>query len=160
MFVTSVQPFYARALAAALVSALSARPAAALLVTPIVKLFTAASANPSPNSVPGDFTEATFSGYAPVLIDSGNGGCTDSLEIGVNEDGIGQVVIDQQAWTEGNPATITEVVNGAYLVLIDGANELLLGTFLFPTPVSMAVAGDILKVGGNMLLDCQMVEVA
>jgi len=128
-------------------------------ITGEIRLWTSANAPACDDSV-GDYTEATFSGYAPVVIDSGDVGCDGILEFGVNEDGIGEIVIDQQAWTEGNPATITEVVNGAYLVLINGANELLLGTFLFPSPVSMAEVGDILKVNGFMLLDCQMVPVA
>jgi hypothetical protein len=64
MFVTSVQPFFTFDFMSEVVDALSARPAAALLVTPFVKLFTSTSANPSPLSVPGDFTEATFVGYA------------------------------------------------------------------------------------------------
>jgi hypothetical protein len=68
MFVTSKQPWFTRALANALVGTLSAVPGAALLVTPFVKLFTAASANPSPNSVPTDFTEATFAGYAGLAL--------------------------------------------------------------------------------------------
>lgn len=131
----------------------------ALALTAEIRLWTSANA-PGCDDAVADYTEATFSGYAPVLIDPGDGGCTDILEVGVNEDGVGQIVIDQQAWTEGNPATITETVNGAYLVIIDGANELLLGTFLFPDPVNMGTAGDILKVGGFMLLDCQMVPVA
>lgn len=127
----------------------------ALAVTAEIRLWTSANSPGCADAV-GDYTEALFSGYAPVLIDSGDGGCGGILEIGVSEAGVGQVVIDQQVWTEGNPATITETVNGAYLVLIDGADEKLLGTFLFADPVHMATAGDILKVGGFMLLDCQM----
>lgn len=51
-----------------LLGALSARPAAALLVTPTVHLFTAGPAPVTPFNVPGDFTEATFAGYTAVVL--------------------------------------------------------------------------------------------
>lgn len=62
--VQSKNPVLSRDIVAALLDALSARPAAALLVTPFVHLFTAGPAPILPTSVPGDFTEATFTGYA------------------------------------------------------------------------------------------------
>jgi len=130
----------------------------ALTMTAEVRLFTSANL-PGCDDVAADYTEATFSGYAPVLIDSGDAGCTDILEIGLNESGVGQIVIDQQAWTEGSPATITETITGSYIVIIDGATELLLASFLFADVAVMGTAGDILKVNGFALLDCQMVEV-
>jgi hypothetical protein len=68
VFITSNQPYLQRTLADALVAALSARPAAALLITPFVHLYTAAAFPPSENSVPGDFTEAVFVGYAPIAL--------------------------------------------------------------------------------------------
>jgi len=64
VFVTSIQPFYQFDFMSEIVDALSTNPAAALIVTPFVKLFTAAANNPSPQSVVADFTEATFVGYA------------------------------------------------------------------------------------------------
>lgn len=130
----------------------------ALAVTAEVRLFTSANA-PGCDDVAADYTEATFSGYAPVLIDSGGDGCTDILEVGVDASGIGQLIFDQQAWTEGSPATITETVTGCYVVLIIGGDDFLLASLLFDTPAQMAVAGDILKVNGFALLDCQMAEV-
>jgi hypothetical protein len=57
-----------RPIAAALLDALSARPAAALLVTPFVHLYTAGPAPVGPLNVPGDFTEATFVGYAATAL--------------------------------------------------------------------------------------------
>lgn len=68
MFIQSRNIKIKKAIVDAMLEALSARPAAALLVTPFVHLYTASTANPSPNSVPGDFTEATFVGYAPVAL--------------------------------------------------------------------------------------------
>lgn len=57
-----------RALSAAMVGALSARPAAALLVTPTVKLFTALTGVISPVSTVSQFVEATFVGYAAAVL--------------------------------------------------------------------------------------------
>lgn len=133
--------------------ALCAGTAAA--VTAELRLWTSAN-EPACDDAVADYTEATFSGYAPVVVDSGEDGCTDILEIGVNESLIGQIVVDQQAWTEADPATITETVNGAYLVLIIDETEYLLATFLFPAAAGMSAPGDILKVNGFALLDCQM----
>lgn len=130
-----------------------------LTITAEIRLFTNAVA-PGCEDTAGDYTEATFSGYAPVVVDSGDAGCTDILEIGVDTEGIGQVVVDQQTWTEGSPATITETIIGAYVVLIDGGDEFLWMSFLFDDPAPMESAGDILKVAGFGLLDCQMVPVA
>lgn len=64
MFVQTAQETLGLAIAEALVAALSARPAAALLVTPTVHLFTSGPAAILPTNVTGDFTEATFAGYA------------------------------------------------------------------------------------------------
>jgi hypothetical protein len=68
MQLQSKNPVYARAITASMLSALSAVPGAALLVTPFVHLFTAGPSVILPTSVPGDFTEATFVGYAPVAL--------------------------------------------------------------------------------------------
>lgn len=127
----------------------------ATAVTGEYRLWTSAN-DPACDDAAGDYTEADFTGYAPVVVDSGDAGCTDILEIGVNEDGIGQIVFDQQAWTGDDPLTVENVVNGAYFVLIIDAVEYLLGTFLFDTPVSIGEAGDIIKVSGFALLDCEM----
>jgi len=58
----------ARTLANALLAALSARPAAALLVTPFVHLYTAGPSPIGPDNLPADFTEATFVGYAAIAL--------------------------------------------------------------------------------------------
>src|SRR4029453_10860014 len=124
-----------------------------------IRLFTNAVA-PGCEDTAADYTEATFSGYSPVVVDSGDAGCTDILEIGVDTEGIGQVVVDQQTWTEGSPATITQTITGAYVVLIDGGDEFLWMSFLFDDPAPMEAPGDILKVAGFGFVDCQMVPVA
>jgi len=67
-FVQSTNPILSRVVADGMLGALSARPALALLVTPFVHLFTAGPAVVTPDSVPADFTEATFAGYAPQSL--------------------------------------------------------------------------------------------
>jgi len=68
MFVQSANIVLGRPLSNGLIGALSARPAAALLVTPFVHLFTAGPTPITPDSVPADFTEATFVGYAAAAL--------------------------------------------------------------------------------------------
>lgn len=67
-FIQSRNPVSARNLVDALLAALSARPAGAGLVTPVVHLFTSGPGNITPDFTPGDFVEATFVGYAPVAL--------------------------------------------------------------------------------------------
>jgi len=57
-----------RPIAAALLNALSVVPGAALLATPFVHLYTAGPSPLGPLAVPGDFTEATFTGYAATAL--------------------------------------------------------------------------------------------
>jgi hypothetical protein len=67
-FVKSRAGFFKRAILNAFLGALSARPAAALLVTPFVHLYKAAAHPPSQDSAIADFTECAFTGYAPVAL--------------------------------------------------------------------------------------------
>jgi len=69
VFLQSSQPTLSQAnLIDPLLAALSARPAAALLTTPTVHLFTAGPSPITPTQVPADFTEATFVGYAAAAL--------------------------------------------------------------------------------------------
>lgn len=68
MFITSRNPFLKRGISNDLLAAFSARPAAALLITPFVHLYTARTNAPSQDSVVADFTEAAFTGYAAVAL--------------------------------------------------------------------------------------------
>lgn len=73
---------YSKALIQALLGCFMTRPAAALLTTPHVHLYTAIAHPLSQNSAVADFTEATFTGYSaytvlsfsgPVFLDDGTG---------------------------------------------------------------------------------------
>jgi len=66
--VQSKNPVYGRQVVDHLLDALSARPAAAELVTPFVHLFTAGPSPVLPTNLPADFTEATFVGYASIAL--------------------------------------------------------------------------------------------
>lgn len=65
-FRTSENPVFGEGLVDAWLAALSAAPGAALLTTPKIKLWTDGPAVPTPETVPGDLTEATFVGYAEI----------------------------------------------------------------------------------------------
>lgn len=67
-FVVTQEMTWANAVLDSMLEALTTRPAGALLTTPTVHLFTAGPQPISGTSVPGDFTEATFSGYAAVTL--------------------------------------------------------------------------------------------
>lgn len=67
-FLQSKNPIYSRVLADNLLGDLSARPAAAHLVTPFVHLFTAGPGLITPDFLPADFTESAFVGYAPAAL--------------------------------------------------------------------------------------------
>ncbi len=72
MFMRSVAPILRRELTVlAMLACLKTRPAAALLTTPTVHLFSAFSVAPNPDSIAADFTEMTFSGYAAQALTLG-----------------------------------------------------------------------------------------
>jgi len=68
MFIQTRNPVYSRTLSEAILGALDVNPAAALIVTPFLHLFTVGPAPITPDSVIADFTECTFVGYAPVAV--------------------------------------------------------------------------------------------
>lgn len=67
VFRVTTNPVYTNALADELLGALSARPAAALLITPTVHLRTD-SVIPTPFGAASNYTEATFAGYGAATV--------------------------------------------------------------------------------------------
>jgi len=67
-FVTSHNIVLGRPLVAALIGRLSVGAAPALLVTPFVHLWTVGPSPITPLNLPADFTQATFTGYAPIAL--------------------------------------------------------------------------------------------
>lgn len=108
-----------------------------------------------------DYTQADFTGYTQVAISPGEDACDGILEIGRDANGVLIFVIDQQVWTAGDPLTLPNTVAGMYVLLSSAAFvDQLFMTLPFATAVEVGTAGDIVKVSGYGLLDCQMVPVA
>ena len=68
MFVASIMPQWTAVLIAAMMAALSTRPAAALLTTPTIELYSARILTPNQNMDYANFTKCIFSGYAPDTV--------------------------------------------------------------------------------------------
>jgi hypothetical protein len=68
MFLQSFLPVWGLALLNAMLAALQVRPGAALTAALHVHLFTATSQQLTQNSTVAQFTEATFTGYAAVVL--------------------------------------------------------------------------------------------
>jgi len=128
------------------------------LLTAEIRLFTN-DQNASCEQVDGDYTEADFTGYAAVPV-GGVNPCAGILQIGLDEDGVPTIYLDQQTFTVGAGPVTPNTVYGWYIVvegsgLVDPA---LLAVRRFANgPFSMADTGDQLKVSGQMKLDCNIV---
>lgn len=134
MFLATTVFQWARAFAAAMLGALGTRPAAALLVTPTVTLFTN-NVQPGPASVVGDFDVADFTGYAdatPVF----------SAVVNTSTGTIGIVGVASFVATTGSPF-VSNVCYG--WILSDGATAYY-GGAKFASPVNFATAGDYLEL--------------
>jgi hypothetical protein len=127
-----------RPLAAALLAALSARPGAALLVTPTVHLFTAGPAPISPLNLPADFTEATFVGYAAQVITLPLTGVV-NLPQG---DGLG--VLATVNFLAGAVVSPGENILGYWVD--DGATAVLYYAEIFSAPIPIVNVGDFIQI--------------
>lgn len=99
---------------------------------------------PSLDMVLGDFTEATFDGYAakelgvgtqPIYYDAETGLLTITLE-----DPAGGYV-----WSTTGVTNLPQTIYGAYLV--DNASAVLLGAYKFPNPVTLTESGQGVSFG-------------
>jgi len=132
-------PVMGRPLVEALLDSLSVVPGAAHLVTPKVKLFTAGPSPITPDSLPADFTEATFVGYAPAaltlpLIGSIN---IDANDLGQHNEVdflAGAVVAPGETilgyWVDDSVAAPTKMYMGE----------------IFETPIPIAALGDYISL--------------
>ncbi len=130
---------WSRALVAAMLATLTARPAAALLTTPVVNLFTGVTV-PSPNSAVADFTVATFHGYTAQSI-SPAGPVNLSPEI------IG--LVDNVIFIATSGGVIADTVTGYFLS--DGATAYY-GGERFLESVNFANVGDFLSLDAMLPL--------
>lgn len=140
--VQTKNPVIGRALTDAMLSALDTNPAAALITTPKVKLFTAGPAPILPTSVPADFTEATFVGYAAVAL---------TLPL------LGPIQIDPDTRSGHNEADFLAgaVVSPGETILgywidddVAAPTKMYLGE-IFETPIDITQAGDYISLDVN-----------
>ncbi len=139
MFIQTNNPIIGRTLATAWLAALNAAPGGALLLTPFVHLFTAGPATISPDTLPTDFTEATFVGYSSQAL---------NLPL------LGTINIDAETIARHNEENF---VGGAVVApgeMIAGYwvdNDAAAGTQMymgerFSNPVAIAVLGDFIAL--------------
>jgi len=135
VFETSENPVLGKFLEDALLTALSAMPAGALLDNPKIKLFTGGPSPITRNSVIGDFTEATFGGYASAVADTI--GVPINLPSGV---GRGIPTATGNFVCTGAPF---EVILGYWIE--DFTSHFIMGE-TFAAPIAIASAGDFISL--------------
>lgn len=124
-------------LAKAILATLSARPAAALLTTPTCHLFTSGPTPITSAAVTTDFVEATFHGYAAVVLGAFLGPITLP-----NGEGWGvHVEADFLATSPFSPPG--ENIQGYWID--DGATTLYYAE-RFPTPIPISAVGDFISL--------------
>lgn len=126
---------YATSLVQALLGCFMTRPAAALLTTPHVHLFTAVSAPLSPNSTVTSFTEATFTGYSAVTLTALSGPVA-------LDDGTGWAMLANCVYIAGT-ITTGQVILGYW---VDDGATTFYGGETFANPVNIASSGDYLDL--------------
>jgi len=141
---SSSNPVEGRPLAEAMLAALSARPAAALLTTPTVRLITD-TFQPTPVSDPAAFTEPAFTGYAAVSLPTPAG------PVGTPSQGVALAATVNFIAS----ATPSPTVNVTGYIVTDSANPptTLYYAEKFTTPVAFINALDFLTL--NLLLPIQ-----
>jgi hypothetical protein len=137
MIVATVLFTWSMSLIDALLSALGTRPAAALLTTPSIELFTGATV-PSPTSTYGSFTRPTFHGYAITAV---------TLVGPVNIGTDAQAMIGTVTFVATAGGTIADTITG-YL-LTDGVGAYY-GAERIQAPIPIANPGDFVTI--NLVL--------
>jgi hypothetical protein len=133
VFLTTLVLTWARGLVSALLACLGTRPAAALLTTPKVGLFTN-NYFPQPTDATTAYTEPAFTGYAQQALT-----LTGPVNTGPGTQSyIGTVLFDMTGTGGG-----TAVVHGYWLS--DGATAFY-GAERFASPVNFVTTGDFLSL--------------
>lgn len=129
---------YQRTLIDALLAALNARPAAALLTTPTIRLCTSA-VDPGGVTTLASITECTFNGYTAVVLGAAIGP--------VNVPTLGRALLYDADFVAGAAIVAPgEVVTGYYLTDSPNPATLLFGGELFATPIPIVNPGDALAI--------------
>jgi len=90
---------------------------------------------PDPASVLGDFTEATFGGYAAVQVNSKFGSPYKVID--------GEYQTDSSAFTFTQTTGANQLIYGWYLTWFDGSTTWVLKSAVLQTPWLMAVGGSL-----------------
>src|SRR5258708_629207 len=133
MYYRTRQWTYKTAILDGMLAALGTRPAAALLTTPSIVLYTVGPV-PTPAMDLANYTMATFRGYAADLIT-----LTGPVILGGND--MGMIGTVNFAVTAGSPLTDTLL---GYL-LTDGVTALY-GGEAFPAPITVSGVGSFLQI--------------
>jgi hypothetical protein len=133
VFVTITFWVWARAIIADLLVALGTRPAAAILVTPHIDLYTN-NYNPTPGDTFDTYTLPAFTGYAAVAITP-----TGPVNTGPNTQAMIANAVFTLTATTGGAATVYGIV------MSDGAGNFQ-GAAKFPAPVNLVNPGDFVDV--------------
>ncbi len=139
MFVQSNNIVFGRPLVEALLSALDTVPGAALLVTPFIHLWTAGPATITPLSLPADFTEALFVGYAAQAWNL-------PLAGPINIDGETLGVHNEENFLAGAVVPPGEMIAGYWIDEAAVAGTVLYMAERFAAPIPIAVAGDYISL--------------
>jgi hypothetical protein len=119
--------------------AFSAVPGAALLITPFVHLWSAGPGNITPDTLPADFTEATYSGYAPIALPL-------PLIGGVNADGTTLGWLKSILFVAGAVVAPGETIAGYWIdeAAVGGTDLYMAERFV--TPIPIVTVGDFIDV--------------
>lgn len=135
----TTNPIFGRPLVDALLGALSVVPGAALLATPHVHLFTAGPTPITSASLPADFTEATFVGYAAQALNL-------PLVGPINADDDHRGVHNEENFLGGAIVAPGETVLGYWIDNAAAAGTIMYMAETFETPVQFANPGDFLSL--------------
>lgn len=135
MFPKTLFLTYGYALIAALLAALTVRPAAALLTTPKCHLFTAVSAPITPNSPVSIFTEATFTGYSVYSLSAFSGPV-------YLDDATGYALLANPLYIAGS-LSASQVILGYW---IDDGATAFYGAETFQSPINIVNPGDFVDL--------------
>jgi len=139
MFVQSSSIVLGRPLVEALLSALDTVPLAALIVTPFIHLFTVGPTPITPLSLPADFTEATFVGYAAQAWNL-------PLLGPINVDSVTLGVHGEENFLAGAVVPPGEMIAGYWIDEAAAGGVVLYMAELFAAPIPIAVAGDFISL--------------
>ena len=145
-FATSIAPTWSRQFLKQIVDSLRTPPVAGPLTGAFLKLFSAVTGPISPDLGVGDFTEATFTGYAQVSIASVLGPTVNSPSgEGLMQQGDGDFV--------ATAGVVSETILGYYVV--DNTLAQVIMSELFLTPLGVNIPGDFISLDACFGLNFQ-----